>query len=286
MHEIYYKDIIKSINIMLQKIIETSNFLKKKIGKTNIDYAIILGSGLGKIEQEVKNKKIIEYKSIPNFPSTSVKGHSGKLIYGKIYAREVIIMSGRFHYYEGLSMDQIVFPVRVFKMMKINKMILSNAAGGVNSKYKIGDIMIIKDHINMLPCHPLRGANIDSFGPRFVDMHEAYNINMIKKMEKIAKRNKINYHKGIYVALQGPTFETPSEYGMIQKIGGDAVGMSTIPEVIIANHMNMKVIGLSIITDLGGPNMLDNPVTHDKVIEIVNTNINKMILLIKEFLKY
>jgi purine-nucleoside phosphorylase len=270
---------------MLTKIKETIKYINKIITYKNIKYAIILGSGFKKFENQIKNKIVINYANIPHFPIASVSGHTGALIYGTIHNKEVIIMSGRFHYYEGLSMNDIVFPIIIFKKMGVKKLILTNASGGVNINYKIGDIMLIKDHINLMPEHPLRGYNFEELGPRFVDMHEPYNINMLQKAEQICIENKISYHQGVYVGLQGPTFETPAEYNMIKIIGGDAVGMSTIPETIIANYLNMKVLGISIITDLGGPHIINNKISHEEVLKNSQLNINKVILIIKQFIK-
>jgi purine-nucleoside phosphorylase len=200
---------------MLEKIKKIAAFIQDVINDTP-DYAIVLGSGLGKLQDEVETIHTLEYAQIPDFPQTTVVGHSGKLIYGMLEGKKVLMMSGRLHYYEGHSIENVVLPIRVFHLLGIKNLILSNASGGVNSEYKIADIAIIKDHINMMPEHPLRGRNIDSFGPRFVDMSEAYSKKMISIAEKVASENHINIHQGIYVALQGPTFETPAEYGMIK----------------------------------------------------------------------
>lgn len=272
---------------IIQKIKETTNFILTKI-KNIPEFVIILGSGLGDLTKENKIKilSIIPYKKIPNFPITTVQGHYGKLIYGEYYNKKIIIMMGRFHYYEGYSMYDIVFPIRVMKNIGINKIILSNASGGVNLKFKIGEIMFIKDHINLLPEHPLRGKNISILGPRFVDMHNTYDKKMIKIAEKISILNKIPYHKGIYVALQGPTFETPAEYDMIKKLGGDVVGMSTIPEVIISKHMNMRIFALSVITDLGGSKIKNNSISHDEVLTITNKILPSVLLIIKGIIKF
>lgn len=265
---------------MLVQLKQTTEYLKGKI-KEQPDLAIVLGSGLKKLADEVETPQFISYNDIPHFPQTTIQGHSGMLIYGKIHGKKVLVMSGRFHYYEGHSISTIVFPIRVFKMLGIGKLILSNASGGVNPNFKVGDVMLIEDHINMMPEHPLRGPNIDSLGPRFVDMSEPYDKEMIKIAENIAQSNKITYHKGIYLALQGPTFETRAEYSMVRNIGGDTVGMSTVPEVIIARHMNMKVFAISVITDLGGGDMKDNPISHEKVLQAGNKAMPSVILIIK-----
>lgn len=264
---------------MLEKIKKTADFIQSVI-KEIPDFAIVLGSGLGKLQDEVEAIHTMEYAEIPDFPQTTVAGHSGRLIYGQLEGKKVLMMSGRFHYYEGHSIENVVFPIRVFHMLGIKNLILSNASGGVNAEYKIADIAIIKDHINMMPEHPLRGRNIDSFGPRFVDMSEAYNKKMISVAEKVASENNINIHQGIYVALQGPTFETPAEYGMIKAIGGDMVGMSTVPEVIVARHMGMDVFGISVITDLGGPDIAFS-VSHEEVLNAANKAMPGVITIVK-----
>lgn len=271
--------------MLISNIIESSNYILNII-KEKPKIAIILGSGLGNIENKIETILSIPYNKIPFFPQTTIKGHSGKLIYGKIFEKKILIMSGRFHYYEGISISEVVFPIRVLKYLGINNLILSNASGGVNSNFKIGDIMFIIDHINLLPEHPLRGLNIDKLGPRFVDMQESYDKKIIKIAEKIAIENNISYHKGVYVALQGPTFETPAEYKMIKKIGGDAVGMSTIPEVIIARHMNMRIFALSIITNLGLENSNNNKISHEDVLKLSNNSLPSVFLIIKGIIKY
>ena len=270
---------------MLNKIKKTSEYINSIFNK-KIEYAIILGSGFNKIENKLNILNKIKYKDIPNFPKTSVIGHSGSLILSNINKKNILFMSGRFHYYEGINMQNIIFPIRVFKNLGINKLIITNASGGVNKNYKIGDIMLIKDHINMIPEHPLRGENIKELGPRFVDMHEPYNKKMLKIAINISLKNNIKHHTGVYVALQGPTFETPSEYNMISIIGGDAVGMSTVPEVIAAKHLNMNVLGISIITDLGGSHIKNNKVSHEEVLKNSNQNIHKVFKIIKGVIKY
>ena len=233
---------------MLAKIKETAEFIKNVINDTP-DFAIILGSGLGKLKNEISPKFVIDYTDIPNFPKTTVVGHSGSLIYGILEGKKVLLMNGRFHYYEGHDMQTVVFPIRVFHLLGIKNLIVSNASGGVNKDFQVADVMLIKDHINMMPEHPLRGKNLDEFGPRFVDMSEPYNLKMLEIAEKIASENNIDIKKGVYVSLQGPTFETPSEYGLVRAIGGDAVGMSTVPEVIVAKHQGMNCFGI-LITEI------------------------------------
>ena len=233
---------------MLKKIQETADFLKKKM-TTKPETAIILGTELGSLVNEIKDKYEIEYTEIPNFPLSTVEGHSGKLIFGKLGEVEIMAMQGRFHYYEGYSMKEVTFPVRVMKEIGIETLFVSNACGGVNPAFEIGDLMIITDHINFFPEHPLRGKNI--YGDRFPDMSEAYDKELIEKAKVIAKEKDIKVHEGTYLGLQGPTFETPAEYKMIHIWGADTVGMSTVPEVIVANHSGIRVFGMSVITDLG-----------------------------------
>ncbi len=248
---------------MWEKTQETASFLKAK-GFVNMDYGIILGTGLGNFTDNIDILTRIPYEEIPNFPVSTVTGHHGEMIYGTIGGKTVLAMRGRFHFYEGWSMQEATFPVRVMKLLGIDNLIVSNASGGVNASFKVGDIMIISDHINMMPEHPLRGKNDELFGPRFVDMHEPYSLAMIAHMEEIAKKQNIKLQKGVYLGLQGPTFETPAEYGMVRNLGADAVGMSTVPEVIVAKHMGMTCFGLSIITDLGVEGSVES-VSHEEV---------------------
>ncbi|MHA3044203.1 purine-nucleoside phosphorylase [Riemerella anatipestifer] len=268
---------------MLEKFKETAAFIKNIIGDTP-DFAIVLGSGLGKLKDEVEAIHTLDYADIPNFPQTTVVGHGGSLIYGTLEGKKVLMMSGRFHYYEGHSIETVTFPFRVFHLLGIKNLIVSNASGGVNPNFKVADVMLINDHINMMPEHPLRGKNIDELGPRFVDMSEPYNKKMLNIAEEVAKENNITVHQGVYVALQGPTFETPAEYGLIRAIGGDAVGMSTVPEVIVAKHQGMDVFGISIITDLGGPEIAFN-VSHEEVLEAANKAMPNVIKIVKGLVK-
>lgn len=234
---------------MLQKIQETAEFLKSKM-RTSPETAIILGTGLGSLVNEITEKYEIEYKDIPNFPLSTVEGHSGKLIFGKLGGKEIMAMQGRFHFYEGYSMKEVTFPVRVMRELGIKTLFVSNAAGGMNPEFIIGDLMIITDHINMFPEHPLRGKNIP-YGDRFPDMSTAYDKELIAKAKEIAAEKGIRIVEGVYLGTQGPTFETPAEYRMFHRMGGDAVGMSTVPEVIVARHCGIRVFGISVITDLG-----------------------------------
>ena len=234
---------------MLQKIQETAEFLRGKM-TTTPETAIILGTGLGSLVNEITDKYEIEYNDIPNFPLSTVEGHSGKLIFGKLGNKEIMAMQGRFHFYEGYSMKEVTFPVRVMRELGIKTLFVSNAAGGMNPDFIIGDLMIINDHINFFPEHPLRGKNIP-YGDRFPDMSAAYDKSLIAMAKEIAAEKGIRIVEGVYLGTQGPTFETPAEYRMFHRMGGDAVGMSTVPEVIVARHCGIRVFGISVITDLG-----------------------------------
>jgi purine-nucleoside phosphorylase len=269
---------------MWNKVQETVDFLQKK-GISTPDYGIILGTGLGNLVEKITVDISIPYKDIPNFPVSTVAGHSGELIFGSIGTKKVLAMRGRFHYYEGWSIEQTVFPVRVMKYLGVENLIVSNASGGVNPTFKVGDIMIITDHINFMPEHPLRGRNEDRFGSRFVDMHEAYSKKMILRMEKVAKKLGIPIRKGIYLALQGPTFETPAEYKMVKILGADAVGMSTVPEVIVAKHMGMTCFGISVITDLGIEGIVEE-VSHEEVQKVAKVAEKIVGRLVEEFIKW
>ena len=235
---------------MLETIKQTADYLKGRIGEIP-NTAIILGTGLGELANEIEDKTDIPYTEIPNFPVSTVEGHSGKLIVGTLGGKKVLAMQGRFHYYEGYTMKEVTFPIRVFQALNIEYLFVSNAAGGMNSSFDVGDIMLIEDHINLFPEHPLHGKNYKELGTRFPDMSEAYNKELRLKAMEIANKKNIKLQHGVYVGLTGPTFETPAEYNYLRIIGGDAVGMSTVPEVIVANHAGMKVLAFSIITDLG-----------------------------------
>jgi len=232
-----------------------------------IDFAVVLGSGLSNFEKEIDVICKFDYKDLPHFPLSTVEGHKGQLIIGKLGGRNIICQSGRFHYYEGYSMDQVTFPIRVFKLLGIDKLIVTNAAGGLNPDQEVGDIVIIRDHINLQPEHPLRGKNDERFGPRFPDMMHGYFPEFYNSAIHYAKSKNYRCELGVYVGVQGPTFETPSEYQAFHRLGGDAVGMSTVPEVIVANHMSMKVFGISIIADCGYPLDKLKVISHKEVLE-------------------
>lgn len=268
---------------MLQKIQETADYIKKRIN-TRPATGIILGTGLGNLVTQLTDTLEIPYEQIPNFPVSTVEGHSGKLIFGKLGGVDVLAMQGRFHYYEGYNMKEVTFPVRVMHALGIKNLLVSNASGGMHPDFEIGDLMIITDHINLFPEHPLRGKNYKELGTRFPDMSEAYSKELIAKAKTIAKRNNIRVVEGVYVGTTGPTFETPAEYKYFHIIGGDAVGMSTVPEVIVANHAGMKVFGISIITDLGVQGKIVE-VTHEEVQEIGNKAQPLMTQIMKELVE-
>ena len=247
------------------KSLETAKYLNTQVDYIP-EYAIVLGSGLGSLVEDIKIEKEIPYKEIPNFPVSTVKGHKGSLIFGRLNGKKVLAMNGRFHFYEGYDMKKVTFPERVFWQMGIRKLIVSNASGGVNRGFKVGDVMLIKDHINFFPEHPLRGANDERFGPRFVNMSEPYSKKMLQTVRKYAAENNIKIKEGTYLGLQGPTFETLAEYTMVRNMGADAVGMSTVPEVIVAVHMGMEVFGISVITDIGTEEFIEE-VNHQEVLK-------------------
>lgn len=249
---------------MYEKIRETASFLMDRM-TTNPTTAIILGTGLGKLACEITEAKRIPYKNIPNFPVSTVEGHTGNLVFGKLGQKDILAMEGRFHYYEGYSMKEVTFPIRVMYELGIKTLFVSNAAGGTNPSFTIGDLMIITDQINAMPENPLRGKNLPT-GPRFPDMSQAYDKELINKALSIAKEKGIKVQQGVYLGTQGPTFETPAEYRMFRAWGADAVGMSTVPEVIVANHCGIKCFGISVITDLG---------VEGKIVEVSHEEVQK-----------
>lgn len=250
---------------MIEKIDEAVQFIKSKYsGQPAV--GIVLGSGLGSFTNEINIEKEIPYGDIPHFPVSTVEGHSGKLIFGELSGKKVVAMAGRFHIYEGYSAEKVVFPIRVLKFLGIETLLISNAAGGVNPKFKVGDLMIITDHISQLTPNPLIGKNYKELGPRFPDMSEPYKKHLIQKMRNIAGEKNIKLQEGVYVAVTGPTFETHAEYRMILAMGGDVVGMSTVQEVIAAAHMGLPVFAMSVVTDVGIREE-DNVITHEEVLE-------------------
>lgn len=266
---------------MLQNIKESANFITEK---TNFipEIGIILGTGLGGLVSEIEIEHSLPYNEIPNFPLSTVEGHSGRLILGILGGKKVVAMQGRFHFYEGYSMEKVTLPVRVMKFLGIKNLILSNASGGVNPDYEVGDLMILEDHICLIP-NPLIGANLDELGPRFPDMSDPYCKDMIQIAQKIASENNLPIQKGVYVALTGPTLETPAEYKYMRIIGGDTVGMSTAPEVIVARHMGIPCFAMSVITDLGVPGKIQK-VTHEEIQKVSEVAEPKLTLIIKQLI--
>ncbi len=267
---------------MLEKIQETASWLKARM-TTSPKIAIILGTGLGRLASEITDSYEFPYTNIPNFPVSTVQGHAGKLIFGKLGGKDIMAMDGRFHYYEGYTMQEVTFPERVMHELGIETLFVSNASGGMNPKFKVGDIMIITDHINFFPEHPLHGVNLPGYA-RFPDMHEAYDHKLVALADKIAEEKDIPVQHGVYIGVQGPTFETPHEYQMYRFLGADAVGMSTVPEVIVARHCGIKVFGVSIITDLGG---FDIPVqvSHEEVQKAADGAEPHMTEIMREMIK-
>ncbi|MFL0251548.1 purine-nucleoside phosphorylase [Clostridium neuense] len=260
-------------------ILEASRYIKEQINiKPKI--GIILGSGLGDLAKAAVEAKTIKYKDVPHFPVSTVKGHAGQFVFGKLDGVEVVMMEGRFHYYEGNKMENLSLPIYVMKTLGIEKIIVTNAAGGVNTKFKPGDLMIIKDHINFTGDNPLIGTNIDEMGERFPDMSNAYDKKLVEVIKKVASNLKIDVVEGTYFMMTGPSYETPAEIKMIRILGGDAVGMSTVPEVIAANHCKIKVIGISCITNMAA-GILDVPLNHKEVIETSNKVKDKFSRLIR-----
>ena len=267
---------------MYEKIKETASWIRERM-TTSPQTAIVLGTGLGQLATEITDTYEFPYSEIPNMPVSTVEGHSGKLIFGKLGGKDIMAMQGRFHFYEGYTMKEVTFPVRVMYELGIKTLFVSNAAGGMNPSFKIGDLMIIDDHINFFPEHPLHGKNFPT-GPRFPDMHETYDHKLIELADKIAEDKGIRVVHGVYMGVQGPTFETPAEYRMYHLLGGDAVGMSTVPEVIVAHHCGIKTFGISIITDLGG---FDDPVevSHEEVQVAANAAQPIMTEIMREMIK-
>ena len=268
---------------MLESIQNTTDYIKKRIGDFVPEAGIILGTGLGALVNEIEIEKQLMYSNIPDFPMSTLEFHSGKLIFGTLGGKKVIAMQGRLHYYEGYTMQQITFPVRVMKMLGIKTLFVSNASGSLNPDFKKGDLMIIEDHINLQPMNPLIGRNDAELGPRFPDMSEPYRHDLIEKGLAIAKANNITCHKGVYVAVTGPNLETRAEYKYLRIIGGDIVGMSTAPEVIVANHMGLPVFAISVITDEGFLEVL-KPVSLEEILAVAREAEPKLTVILKELI--
>jgi purine-nucleoside phosphorylase len=268
---------------MLERIQHTTEYIKNRIGDFVPEVGIILGTGLGGLVAEMEVEKQLMYANIPDFPISTLEFHSGKLIFGKLNGVKVVAMQGRLHYYEGYTMQQITFPVRVMKMLGIKAIFVSNASGSLNPAFKKGDLMVIEDHINLQSQNPLVGRNEPELGPRFPDMSQPYKRDLIDKALDIAAANNIICHKGVYVAVTGPNLETKAEYKYLRIIGGDAVGMSTVPEVIVANHMGLPVFAVSVLTDEGFPETLQ-PVSVEEMLAVAYEAEPKMTLILKELI--
>jgi purine-nucleoside phosphorylase len=269
---------------MLGVIRESVAYIKKRIGDFTPEVGIILGTGLGGLVKEIEVEFQLMYTNIPNFPVSTLEFHSGKLIFGTLAGKKVVAMQGRLHYYEGYDMKQITFPVRVMKFLGIQTLLVSNASGAINPDYRKGDLLIIDDHINLQPVNPLVGTNYEELGPRFPDMSRPYQAELINKALEIAKQKNITCHKGVYVAVTGPNLETRAEYKYLRIIGADAVGMSTVPEVIVANHMALPVFAISVLTDECFPDTLE-PVSVEEIIKVAMSAEPKMTEILKELVK-
>ena len=267
----------------VERVNKAVEYLKNKIPEIP-KIAIVLGSGLGGIAEAIEDPMTISYKDISGFPVSTAPGHKGELVFGKLRDKFVVLMNGRFHYYEGYSMKEVTFPIRIFQLLGVEILIVTNAAGGTNKDFEVGVPMIITDHINLMGDNPLLGPNVDEWGPRFPDMSEAYDKDLIKLAKTVAKELGIKVYEGVYVGLAGPNFETAAEYRMIRKIGGDAVGMSTVPEVIVAKHGGLKVLGFSAITDIGDPDNL-KPLTAEEVLENADRAGKAMAKIISEVVR-
>jgi purine-nucleoside phosphorylase len=268
------------MSLLIEQLKETAAYIQKQQAEKP-SVGIVLGSGLGDLVKEMKISKEISYSDIPHFPVATVEGHHGKLIFGDMGGKKVVCMAGRFHFYEGYSAAEVAYPIRVMKMLGIETLLVSNAAGGVNPSFKVGDIMIIEDHISLFAANPLVGKNEEDLGPRFPDMSEPYKKELIKKAESIAAKLSINVKKGVYCGVTGPTFETRAEYKLIHRLGGDAVGMSTVQEVIAAVHSGLTVFAMSVITDIGIREE-DNVITHEEVLQAAKEAAPKLTTIFRE----
>lgn len=268
---------------MLEQVKNTTEYIKRIIGDFTPEYGIILGTGLGGLVNEIEIEYELLYSMIPDFPIATVEFHTGKLIFGRLGGKKVVAMSGRFHYYEGYSMQEITFPIRVMKVLGVERLLISNACGCVNPEYRKGDLMILNDHINLQGENPLRGRNYEFFGPRFPDMSAPYDAKMIEAAKRIADANSITTHIGVYASVVGPNLETRAEYKYLRIIGADVVGMSTVPEVIVANHMQLPVFAISVITDEGFPETL-KPVSIPEIVAVAQAAEPKLTFILKELI--
>lgn len=269
---------------LFEQIAVSVDFIKSKVA-SRPEIGIILGTGLSNFTNELTKTESISYADIPNFSTSTVKSHKGELVFGQVAGKSIVVMAGRFHYYEGYDMDQVSFPVRVLKYLGVKTLLISNAAGGVNENYFPGDVVAVNDHINLLPANPLRGYNDERIGDRFPDMSDTYDKTLIVKALEVGKANEIPIHSGVYVALQGPNLETPAEYNFIHTIGGDMVGMSTVPEVLVAKHMNMRLFVLSVISNRCFPLSEIKKTTLESVIEVANLAEPRLSIIFKAIIK-
>lgn len=269
---------------MEKKYIQEASSYIQEHSATVPQIGLVLGSGLGILADEITNQTTISYENIPHFPSSTVAGHEGKLVIGTLEDKQVIAMQGRFHYYEGYDMEEVTFPIRVMKALGVETLFITNAAGGINTQFNPGDLMVIQDHINLTGTNPLIGPNDEQVGPRFLDMTEVYNRTYIDHVKKVAQEQNIHVQAGVYVGNSGPTYETPAEIKMLRSIGGDAVGMSTVPEAIVARHIGLEILGISCITNMAA-GILDEPLSHKGVIQTANKAQNNFISLIKHTLQ-
>ncbi|EIT87271.1 purine nucleoside phosphorylase [Fictibacillus macauensis ZFHKF-1] len=266
------------------KMNEAVSFITEKMNGLHPEIGLILGSGLGELADEIEQAVHIDYSDIPHFPVSTVEGHAGKLVIGSLNGKTVLAMQGRFHFYEGYSMQEVTFPVRVMKGLGVKLLLVTNACGGMNPSFAAGDLMIIEDHLNMTGANPLIGPNDAELGPRFPDMSTAYTPELVTFTKETAARLGVNVQQGVYAGITGPTYMTKAELRMLRTVGGDAIGMSTVPEVIVASHMSMKVIGISCITDMAVADELE-PLTHEQVVAVANRTKPKFIQLVKELVK-
>lgn len=267
----------------IERINKAADFIKSKID-FKPEIGIILGTGLGSLAEHIENPVIIDYKDIPEFPVSTVVGHEGRLLAGTLEGKKVVAMQGRFHFYEGYTMQDVTLPVRAMKLLGIKLLIASNACGGLNPAFSAGDLMAITDHINMMGTNPLIGANLEEFGPRFPDMSEVYNKEYISQLEAIAAKQNIKLQKGVYCGISGPNYASKAELRMLITIGADTIGMSTIPECMVARHSGLKVLGVSCITDMAIPDTMTSP-THEEIVKVAEGIKPKFVSLLKQFIK-
>ncbi len=275
---------IKDVELYKKQVEEAANYIKQKSGREKFDIAVILGSGLGGLVGAVEDAMEIPYTEIPNFPQSTVKGHSGKLVIGRIGDKDVVMLSGRFHFYEGYPMEVVTFPVRVFGLLGVKLLVVTNAAGGMNPTFRTGDIMVIEDHISFLMPNPLIGPNVEEWGVRFPDMNHVYPKKYRDLVMSIADRMGIRLEQGVYIAVTGPTYETKAELKLLRNFGADAVGMSTVPEAIVAAHMKIPVLGFSVITDMAIPGYITE-LTHEEVLKVASEAGERLVKVVEAFIK-